>query len=66
MKRQKIVKKLVLNKETLRKLEPGELQKAAGQGSWQSDCAVTCGENSCLGACTLNCSWIIIGCNADA
>jgi hypothetical protein len=58
MNKRKLAKKLVLSKETLRKLEPGELQKAAGQGSWESDCQYTCGENSCLGVCTLNCSWL--------
>jgi hypothetical protein len=43
---------------TLHQLEPGDLHKAKGAGSWESDCAFTCGDNSCLGACTLNCSWL--------
>ena len=52
------IKKLALSKETLHQLEPGDLHKAKGAGSWQSDCDFTCGDNSCLGVCTLNCSWI--------
>ncbi len=59
MKR-RTVKKLTLNKETLHHLEPDELQKAKGQGSWESDCWATCGDNSCLGVCTLNCSWLFL------
>lgn len=66
MNKRKTVKKLHLHKETLRQLEDGELKKAAGRaeaapiagGSWESDCNFTCGRESCLGACTLNCSWL--------
>lgn len=65
MKKFRTPKKLSLHKETLRKLEHNELHRVAGQeaaGSWESDCDFTCGQNSCLGACTLNCSWIPWNC----
>ncbi len=58
MNKRKANKKLVVSKETLSQLEKKDLEKLGGAGSWQSDCAFTCGDNSCLGVCTLNCSWI--------
>ena len=66
MHKRKTAKKMTLNRETLHRLESNELRKVAGQaeaaGSWESDCGFTCGENSCLGVCTLNCSWIPWNC----
>ena len=65
-------KKLSLSTETLRQLDSDELQKANGHignvnpnqpaggnafPTFASNCPVTCGANSCLGACTANCSW---------
>lgn len=58
MNKKRSVKKLALGRETLRQLEPDDLHKAQGQGSWESDCAFTCGPNSCLGVCSLNCTWV--------
>jgi hypothetical protein len=60
-------KKLTLNKETLRQLQPGELKNVAGKAAFpslDSNCSPTCGPNSCLGLCTFNCSFYV--CNADA
>ncbi len=54
-------KKLGLHTETLRRLEPKEINRVQGGEidvrdlpSWNSDCIWgTCGPNSCLGFCTL-------------
>lgn len=51
-------KKLAIGRETLKNLEAGQIERAPGAGSWNSDCALTCGDHSCGGVCTLNCSWI--------
>ena len=59
MKKQKSAKKLNLSKETLRQLQPEEIEQAAGAWtSWNSQCTPTCGDNSCLGVCSLNCSFL--------
>ena len=56
------LKKLSLNKETLHGLEARDLEKAKGAAvpSWASDCGWTCGDDSCLGVCSLNCSWVCL------
>lgn len=66
----KSAKKLVLHKETLRQLEDPALRVAGGVelvavatgGVFEWGCSVvsclTCGRNSCLTACTLNCGGI--------
>jgi hypothetical protein len=65
VKKQKSAKKLSLNKETLRQLQPEEVEQAAGAWtSWNSQCTPTCGDNSCLGVCSLNCSFL--ACDQDA
>lgn len=59
MQKRRLGKKLAISKETLHRLEPGELRKAPGGAeaailSWDSDCFWgTCGPNSCAGFCTL-------------
>ena len=61
----KSTRKLTLSKETLHRLEPDELRKmAGGWTSWNSQCTPTCGPDSCLGVCSLNCSFL--ACDADA
>ena len=62
MNKRRSVKKLTLSRETLHQLQPSDLQKAQGQGSWESDCDFTCGVNSCAGICTANCSWFFPFC----
>ncbi len=62
MNKGKHVKKLRLNKETVRRLEPEELRKAAGAvtvTSFNSRCIPTCGPESCLGICSGNCSFLL-------
>lgn len=68
MQRRKPGKKLSLNKETLHRLEVSKLREAQGGvqqapaeplPSAASDCFWgTCGADSCLGVCSLNCSWV--------
>jgi hypothetical protein len=59
MKKHVHAKKLNLNKETLRLLQPAEVEQAAGAWtSWNSQCTPTCGDDSCLGVCSLNCSFL--------
>lgn len=59
MNKGKSGKKLRLNKETIRQLQPEELSQAAGGWtSWNSQCTPTCGPDSCLGVCSLNCSFL--------
>jgi len=60
MEKRKFAKKLSIHKETLQRLEPGDLQQAAGGTSWASDCRITCGDDSCLWVCSLNCSWLCL------
>jgi len=66
MDKRKMAKKLSIHKETLRQLEPRDLRKAPGGLVFEvfgllsddSRCYITCGRDSCLGACSLNCSWL--------
>lgn len=67
MQKRKFGKKLSVSKETLRRLVPGELQQVPGGAeaaplpSAASDCFWgTCGPNSCLRVCSLNCSWLCV------
>ncbi len=57
-----IKRKLTLSKQTLYNLQSTDLQKAAAGEtilSWNSQCTPTCGPNSCLGACSFNCSFLL-------
>lgn len=54
----KSVKRLILNKETLRNLKAAELRGAGGGVADLAEACTTWGPDSCLGACTFNCSWI--------
>lgn len=71
MQKRKLGKKLSVNKETLHHLEASKLVEAQGGArgeinqpaqplpSAASDCFWgTCGANSCVGVCSLNCSWV--------
>ncbi len=71
MNKRRSNKKLVVNKETLRRLNESELDRMRGAAadleiiSWASDCLITCGPNSCLRVCTLNCSWLCLAEDVD-
>jgi hypothetical protein len=52
------VKRMTLNKETLRNLKAAELRGAGGDAAAPLEACPTWGPDSCLGACTFNCSWI--------